>query len=649
MEPTDVMIATDAIGMGLNLRIGRIIFARLDKFDGTTRRPLSVSEMKQIGGRAGRFGSAFPVGVVTALQRSHLPQLSTALAAASPRLRSAGVLPQLAQLEEFAAALLQFSDDVARESESEQDTVRSSHRGVVPPPGSAQRADRRSDLLAVRETHSHLPGALDTPAGWAGLFDARGNFVELRLGRGALELPAGGSPSPDDDMEALRTAVSGLAAHGGSVAPSNRGSGSDAGGEAREEGRRVSSSSSSSDERDDAADCDDVDTSGDDDDDDDSDDDDSDSDDGELDAVLAGGRLRLRAARGTRRRRADAVLAAGVPFTQVLEGFLAYARVNTGLYHLCDCTDLLAISRKLDAVPGLPFRVRHAWCMAPADVDDPLLAAALKRYARKFAETGRVRVGLRVPELAPRTPAELAELESAHSVFDLYLWLGRRHPAEFVQLPQAVEAAAATQALIAQGLQAMGDEALAARAARRRRGGPATAVASPARDERHDDDDDDDNDPAAAGSEYLRSMIVADDAEGEEEQRGHKQRRRAERPPAQRLAAEEHKAAKKEARRAGRRAMSLLEHAFDAGGLAGVRRLQRGPAWRDALVESLLGCRDRVGGGGGGGGGSGGGKRERRGERPAAAWGTLRGGNEALLDGLVALRPRRPRAPGAAA
>ena len=53
---TKVAVATDAIGMGLNLPVRRIVFMQVDKFDGTTRRGLKVSEVKQIAGRAGRFG-----------------------------------------------------------------------------------------------------------------------------------------------------------------------------------------------------------------------------------------------------------------------------------------------------------------------------------------------------------------------------------------------------------------------------------------------------------------------------------------------------------------------------------------------------------------------------------------------------------------
>ncbi|QDH18050.1 RNA helicase [Swingsia samuiensis] len=52
----DILIATDAIGMGLNLSIKRVVFSALRKFDGRQTRDLLSQEVKQIGGRAGRFG-----------------------------------------------------------------------------------------------------------------------------------------------------------------------------------------------------------------------------------------------------------------------------------------------------------------------------------------------------------------------------------------------------------------------------------------------------------------------------------------------------------------------------------------------------------------------------------------------------------------
>jgi ATP-dependent RNA helicase SUPV3L1/SUV3 len=51
-----ILVATDAIGMGLNLPIRRVLFSTMTKFDGQSDRVLSESEVHQIAGRAGRYG-----------------------------------------------------------------------------------------------------------------------------------------------------------------------------------------------------------------------------------------------------------------------------------------------------------------------------------------------------------------------------------------------------------------------------------------------------------------------------------------------------------------------------------------------------------------------------------------------------------------
>ena len=63
---TEVLVTTDAIGMGINLPIKRIVFLETRKFDGVSLRKLYVSEIKQIAGRAGRRG-IYDKGYVTSM------------------------------------------------------------------------------------------------------------------------------------------------------------------------------------------------------------------------------------------------------------------------------------------------------------------------------------------------------------------------------------------------------------------------------------------------------------------------------------------------------------------------------------------------------------------------------------------------------
>ncbi|XP_057759544.1 DExH-box ATP-dependent RNA helicase DExH16, mitochondrial-like isoform X1 [Arachis stenosperma] len=83
----DVLVASDAIGMGLNLYISRIIFSTLKKFDGFEFWDLTVSEIKQSAGRVGRYGSNFPVGEVTCIDAEDLPLLNSSLNSRSPTLK----------------------------------------------------------------------------------------------------------------------------------------------------------------------------------------------------------------------------------------------------------------------------------------------------------------------------------------------------------------------------------------------------------------------------------------------------------------------------------------------------------------------------------------------------------------------------------
>jgi len=84
----DYLVATDAIGMGLNMDVNHVAFASLTKFDGYRQRRLTVSEMAQIAGRAGRhqrdgtFGAltadgpgAFTPEEIHAIEHHHFPKL----------------------------------------------------------------------------------------------------------------------------------------------------------------------------------------------------------------------------------------------------------------------------------------------------------------------------------------------------------------------------------------------------------------------------------------------------------------------------------------------------------------------------------------------------------------------------------------------
>lgn len=63
---TDIVVATDAIGIGLNLPIRRVVFMETEKWSNGKMRPLTSQEIKQIAGRAGRKGM-YDQGLVNSL------------------------------------------------------------------------------------------------------------------------------------------------------------------------------------------------------------------------------------------------------------------------------------------------------------------------------------------------------------------------------------------------------------------------------------------------------------------------------------------------------------------------------------------------------------------------------------------------------
>ena len=84
----DYLIATDAIGMGLNMDINEIYFSNLKKFDGKKTRRLNLIEMAQIAGRAGRYKNDGGFGTtgdcetlnsdeIEKIENHHLPETKT--------------------------------------------------------------------------------------------------------------------------------------------------------------------------------------------------------------------------------------------------------------------------------------------------------------------------------------------------------------------------------------------------------------------------------------------------------------------------------------------------------------------------------------------------------------------------------------------
>ena len=76
----DYLVATDAIGMGLNMDLNNVYFSNLKKFDGKKLRKLNLSEIGQIAGRAGRYlndGSFGITGDVSEISSEEIDLIET--------------------------------------------------------------------------------------------------------------------------------------------------------------------------------------------------------------------------------------------------------------------------------------------------------------------------------------------------------------------------------------------------------------------------------------------------------------------------------------------------------------------------------------------------------------------------------------------
>ncbi|KAI8337981.1 P-loop containing nucleoside triphosphate hydrolase protein [Chlamydoabsidia padenii] len=119
--PLDVLVASDAVGMGLNLNIKRVIFSTVKKFDGRVNKFMQIPQLKQIAGRAGRFGTTYASGEVTTLFNNDLKYVKECLEAPIVPLELAGLQPTVDIVEVFAlqmpnekySSVLQKFEDLA--------------------------------------------------------------------------------------------------------------------------------------------------------------------------------------------------------------------------------------------------------------------------------------------------------------------------------------------------------------------------------------------------------------------------------------------------------------------------------------------------------------------------------------------------------
>lgn len=104
----DILVASDAIGMGLNLSIRRIIFNSMFKSNGERIIQLDHSSVKQISGRAGRRNSPYPNGEVTVRDPADLKHLRQCMSTEIRPIAKAGLLPTASHFQLFADSMKKY-------------------------------------------------------------------------------------------------------------------------------------------------------------------------------------------------------------------------------------------------------------------------------------------------------------------------------------------------------------------------------------------------------------------------------------------------------------------------------------------------------------------------------------------------------------
>jgi len=115
-ENAQVLVATDAIGLGLNYNISRVVFFETEKNDGKKVRPLTGYEIRQIAGRAGRH---LQPGFVTAMDPEDCRRVKQAIEhkLSDTALKRAALFPPFDQFQAFANDLQTHSNHTLTYSE----------------------------------------------------------------------------------------------------------------------------------------------------------------------------------------------------------------------------------------------------------------------------------------------------------------------------------------------------------------------------------------------------------------------------------------------------------------------------------------------------------------------------------------------------
>ncbi|MBN1430512.1 MAG: hypothetical protein JXB07_19230 [Anaerolineae bacterium] len=151
---SEICVATDAVGMGLNLPADQVCFAEVEKFDGREQRLLTPNEIRQIGGRAGRYLYS-ELGEVGATTQEHLAIVRRLFSREPEPLTHARVAPTV---EDIAMIPGHLSERLARWAALE--SIPDSLRGALKTADMSERIELAGMLRQPEVDMLGLPAAM---------------------------------------------------------------------------------------------------------------------------------------------------------------------------------------------------------------------------------------------------------------------------------------------------------------------------------------------------------------------------------------------------------------------------------------------------------------------------------------------------------
>jgi hypothetical protein len=399
----DVLVASDAIGMGLNLNIGRIIFHTTLKrghqnmvLENGQKAPsvyfVDPSNIKQIAGRAGRRSSQYDVGTVTAWQDSDLAYVRAVMQYDIPQIKAAGLFPSIEQIEEFSERLASVSALAAvPDAEPEADetdaidgdgapvTVAAATDGeeatTSSPDSDGAASANYKDLLqrlVLKHSRAPKPPIVYSSVSMEG---AAG-----RVARVTVSLPD--QPEYVFTSDALNSTFS------------NRKAAEQGAAKVAYEAlsHKLSSRAAAADRGD-------------------------------------GGEASATEEESTALAVADPNY---IQLSNVLDRFLQLSQVDGGQYFMCNSSDIVLVSNWLHTIP-MTISERFVFANAPVNTGDVLTMNQLYVFAASYAMRRPVGIAMVLPTLQPRDLIEFSDLCVKHNILELYIWLSIRFPQFFVE------------------------------------------------------------------------------------------------------------------------------------------------------------------------------------------------------------------------